>query len=218
MIQLKDITLISITGIQSELALKALLISSDEIEFGKIKLIAFDRPKYVPDKVEFIKIKKLNYSEYNMFCLYDLYKYVDTEFCLLVQYDGFVINPSAWDDKFYNYDYIGAPWYMKSLNHGRVGNGGFSLRSKKLILHSKDISINDLDWRDEDNLIVRKILDNPKLKMRVPSLQTAYKFSVEHKMPEFPWTRDFSFGFHYFFEDTFNQKKLIDDYVYTEIL
>ena len=63
-----------------------------------------------------------------------LKKYIDTDFCLIIQGDGFVIHPENWTDEFLKYDYIGAPW--RNLAHYsfiRVGNGGFSLRSKKLL-------------------------------------------------------------------------------------
>jgi len=60
--------------------------------------------------------------------------------CLLVQPDGFVINPDKWDNQFFEYDYIGAPWEQVPHSYldpwgkpHRVGNGGFSFRSKKLL-------------------------------------------------------------------------------------
>ena len=94
--------------------------------------------------------------------LYDLYKHIDTEFCLVVQHDGKVNNPNLWNPKFLEYDYIGSPWVSfkttfwpwqdcKYFDYKwnqiptdndelRVGNGGFSLRSKKLIESSKYIN------------------------------------------------------------------------------
>ncbi len=36
--------------------------------------------------------------------------YVATPFALVIQYDGFILNPDAWRDEFLDYDYIGAPW------------------------------------------------------------------------------------------------------------
>ena len=35
---------------------------------------------------------------------------VETDFNLIVQADGFAVNPQAWDPLFWNYDYIGAPF------------------------------------------------------------------------------------------------------------
>ena len=76
------------------------------------------------------KIDKIAYSK---FCINDLHKYVDGEFCLIVQWDGFIVNTSFWDWSFLEYDYIGAPWGFDEDCHNRVGNGGFSLRSKKFL-------------------------------------------------------------------------------------
>ncbi|MBX9777542.1 MAG: hypothetical protein K2Y71_24440 [Xanthobacteraceae bacterium] len=51
---------------------------------------------------------------------------------LMVQWDGYVIDACAWRDEFRQYDYIGARWPW--LNDGMtVGNGGFSLRSRKFM-------------------------------------------------------------------------------------
>jgi hypothetical protein len=43
-----------------------------------------------------------------------------------VQYDGYPVNPDAWDDALLDYDYCGAPW-----GDGVVGNGGFVLTSRE---------------------------------------------------------------------------------------
>jgi hypothetical protein len=81
-----------------------------------------------------------NIDEYNYYILYHLHKHINTEFCLLVQDHAFIINPDAWREEFFSYDYIGAPWPIRERayitpygEHQRVGNGGFSLRSKKLL-------------------------------------------------------------------------------------
>jgi hypothetical protein len=80
--------------------------------------------------------------------IYDLYKHVDTEHCLIVHPDGFVTHPAAWDDEFLKYDYIGAPWplmddnFISPFNEQiRVGNGGFNLRSKRLLSLSTEKNI-----------------------------------------------------------------------------
>jgi hypothetical protein len=75
-----------------------------------------------------------------------------TDFTLVVQPDGFAVNPMAWDDNFWKYDYVGAVWpWMWGPGPYRggpiVGNGGFSLRSRKLCNALLDIRPK---WRVED--------------------------------------------------------------------
>jgi hypothetical protein len=57
---------------------------------------------------------------------------------MIAQWDGFIRDVSLWDDEFLKYDYIGAPWPSSVLMPGvpvqfNVGNGGFCIRSKKLL-------------------------------------------------------------------------------------
>jgi hypothetical protein len=123
-----NITLIGIDCVDLKRLQLAADISTKEITFGAVKLltsIKSDDPRVI--QIPPIKSKKA-YSE---FIIKKLDKYIDTEFALIFQYDGFILNPDAWTDEFLKYDYIGAPWYH--LGDLRVGNGGFSLRSKKLI-------------------------------------------------------------------------------------
>lgn len=70
-------------------------------------------------------------EKYNKFIIKNLNSYINTDFVLIFQNDGFISNLGAWTDEFLNYDYIGAPWWYNDENN--VGNGGFSLRSKKLM-------------------------------------------------------------------------------------
>ncbi len=67
----------------------------------------------------------------------ELAPHVDTDFALLVQWDGFVVNADAWSDDFLDYDYIGAKWIFHTDGHN-VGNGGFSLRSRRLLEALRD--------------------------------------------------------------------------------
>ena len=125
--------------------------SMKDIKFGAAKILTSETIE--DDKVEIIKINHLDYIGYNRFVVYDLWKYIDTDYALLIQDDGFVINPSSWRIEFLEYDYIGAPWSLPSDNFSfrdpfgniiRVGNGGFSLRSKKILKAPSDLN---LDWK-----------------------------------------------------------------------
>ena len=96
MLSLKNVTLISIDGVNPELTTKALLKSSEEIEFGAIKLLSFRRPRNLKSKIEFIKIPKLTLGHFQLLSVKRLYDFVNTKFCLSIQPDGFIINPNRW--------------------------------------------------------------------------------------------------------------------------
>ena len=131
-----------------EETIKALHTCKNGANFGEVKLVT--TPNYVEKYKDECasdgilveeQVKPLtNIDEYNYYILYHLHKHIDTEFCLLVQDHAFIINPDAWREEFFSYDYIGAPWPIRDRayitpygEHQRVGNGGFSFRSKKLL-------------------------------------------------------------------------------------
>ena len=64
--------------------------------------------------------------------LQELHDHISTAHALCIQWDGYVLNAQAWDASFLDYDYIGSVWPQFGDGH-RVGNGGFSLRSKRLL-------------------------------------------------------------------------------------
>jgi hypothetical protein len=155
MLNLSQITLVCIEGTEKENstidAINALRISSYDINFGEILLISPKLPVELPKEIRYQKINKLTWAEYNQFVISELYKYINTDYCIIIQTDGFIINPHLWKDEFLKYDYIGAtwdfinyPWQIDGINNevvkqkgvhnlNRVGNGGFSFRSKKLL-------------------------------------------------------------------------------------
>ena len=151
MIDLKDVTLISATGIEIKKTLQALKFSKTHINFKEIKLIT--NQKITDSEIECVFDKSIDFSSrkaYSKFIVYDLHKFIETKFCLIIQWDGFVINPTAWTDEFLAYDYIGAPWPLPNKpkqyrdcanNIIRVGNGGFSLRTKNLLALASQLNL-----------------------------------------------------------------------------
>lgn len=89
---------------------------TEYIRFGDVQLIH-------PD----IRSKE----EYSAYCIDHMHEHIATSHVLVFQYDGYVNNWMAWDNDWLQYDYIGAPWYYQDGMD--VGNGGFSLRSKRLM-------------------------------------------------------------------------------------
>ena len=196
------------SSVDIEKTVKVLEYSCNGIEYGSIKLITDQRPDYLPDNIELClidRISSLDQYSYNM--IYKLGDYIDTEFALIIQSDGYVINPTSWRDEFLEYDYIGAPFAMpndafsyRDINGNifRVGNGGFSLRSKKLIDLPNKLN---LEWKpfhgfyNEDGFICamnRHIYEENGCKFA--PIDVAKYFSHEAEIPEVQGITPF--GFH----------------------
>jgi hypothetical protein len=153
-----------------------------------------DFPVELNIPVKWIKIPKIkNYPlDYNRVMLELLPWIVQEDFTFVINNDGYPTNPESWDGGFLNYDYIGAswPWYPVDRN---VGNGGFSLRSKKLLNALTKLNL-PLD-QPEDYVI--GIMFRDQLEgLGVSFAPTAYadKFSLEFQENS-PWEGK-SFGFH----------------------
>ena len=158
-IQLDSVDLIAVDGSKSwdriNLLIKIAQHNSKFIRFNCIRIFTGYEPiENLPKlkNIEFIPIQLSSISHYNKFILTKLHEYVCAEYCLIFQHDGFIINPQFWDEGFLEYDYIGAlfpeaPW--NKVN--RVGNGGFSLRSKRFIEYCASLSL-DFSF-NEDKLI-----------------------------------------------------------------
>jgi len=137
-------------------------------------------------------------QKYSHFMVKNLADYVSTEFVLVAQADGFIMNPWAWTDEFYNYDYIGAPWHVHQLKPGAhpshlVGNGGFSLRSKRLCDFLRDDPTIH-ETHPEDVVICQKqrfYLEKHGFKFA--PVELAYRFSCENYL----WNG--AFGQHAYF-------------------
>lgn len=205
-IKLPQVTLVGIDCLDLERLQVVIDLCEKEIEFGQVKILTSINSN---DKrvIEIPKIKST--KEYSDFCIGRLNDYIDTDFVLIVQYDGFILNPQSWDDKFLKYDYIGSPWlvagwsvekydFPKELMGTKiVGNGGFSLRSKKFLEISSKLSKENLiiNKHPEDvSLCVwnRNLLEENGIKF-APS-KVAELFGVEGE----EWIYDKQFGFHGF--------------------
>lgn len=182
MLNLSNTTLICLTGKELTAHKKALELSSENIEWGAVKLI-FDND-----------IKSIDDWNYKM--IYELHNYVQTEFAMVIHADGYVIKPSAWREEFLDYDFIGAPWPLPKDNYSyktpegeliRVGNS-VSIRSKRIMELPSKLG---LEWKsyygntNEDGFLCvhnRKILQEHGCKFA--PLDVAKYFSKEHIIPE----------------------------------
>lgn len=131
---LPTVTLVIVDCVDYDRAKLAFNHCMHSCNFGDAKLLThFDKED--PFIVKIPQITSI--EQYSNFILKELANYVDTQHVLVAQWDGFVWNPELWDNQFLQYDYIGAPWIDTLLHPGVpkkfvVGNGGFSLRSRRL--------------------------------------------------------------------------------------
>lgn len=125
-LQLPTVTLICIDCIDANRAVKVLERCKEKVDFGAVKLLTSNPTDYK----HAVKITPLNsLVAYSIFMLTRVYKYIDTDHVLIVQRDGWILNADAWDEKWLDLDYIG-PLFVQ---YDKVGSGGFSLRSKKIM-------------------------------------------------------------------------------------
>jgi len=209
-LNLQDITLITVTSVNIEAAVNALVVSSEHCRFGSIKLLSPSAPNRLPSFIQHQAIKPIDIEGYSKFMIEDLYQFIDTRHCLIIQPDGFVINPSAWKDEYLNYDYVGAPWpevvkmnnYQEetfSFSKNRVGNGGFSLRSKKLLDVCAKIDFGNLNYpiQIEDMLIGHFLYEHMlESGIQFAPLDLANSFSIESYIEGLNNDLSSSFGFH----------------------
>lgn len=197
-LQLKNITLIIIDCINLERAQIALDICQKDIDFGDVKLLTnFEDEK---DK-RIIKIEKIDsVKKYSYFCIKELNNYVDTEYCLLIQYDGFILNPLKWKEEFLNYDYIG-PRDLKRSNEENelVMNGGFTLRSKKLLKELQNIDNDTLEKElnfGEDYIIFKHTQELENKNIIFPNINVVNEFAIDTTYKKTASKSIESFGFH----------------------
>jgi len=225
MINLPDVTLFTIdtTG-EIDKTLRALYTSMSGINYGAVKLVTtkeqIEKHKDQLENdgiiLEEPTIEVNNYNDYNYYVIYKICEHIETSHCLLVQPDGFVLFPEKWDDSWLEYDYIGAPWeYVEDSyidpfgNHHRVGNGGFSLRSKKLLNVPNKVEVpwevnnSDFYWmppgvvnyHEDGNICVHNRHIFVEQGCKFAPVEVAVKFSQEARVPECEGITPF--GFHY---------------------
>ena len=196
MLELNNITLFCVDcGPNVEKSLNALKRSFERVKFARIIFFSNILPDNLDDRIEFIQISPIDSREqYSYFMIHNLNKYITTEFCLCVQWDGWIVNPEKWKDEFLNYDYIGAPW-IPEWNYDKGGNGGFSLRSKRLLNVLDKLNIHYYHPEDFAICVFHK---NEILKcgIKISPRYICKDFSIEHSCSDLNNNINETFGFH----------------------
>ena len=146
---------------------------SDNINY--VENIINEMPKNQQQRILLINmnIKNLSINDYNIILSNsDIYKFIPTEMFLIFQTDTMICNNNNnFIESFMLYDYVGAPWYNKS-----IGNGGLSLRRKSKMLEI----IAEKSRRNGEPEDVYFGNCCKKTKLTKPDFEVAKTFSVEN--------------------------------------
>ena len=190
-LELPTVTLCAASSVNVPATLAALRSCLNQADFAECLLFTDAAELAADPAIRLVPIARLNSSQdYSRFILRELVDHIRTDYCLIVQWDGFILDAGQWRADFLEFDYIGAPWPQFSDGHD-VGNGGFSLRSRKLLEACRDPSFRE--EHPEDIAVCRTNRDflESRHGIRFADRSTAGHFSVERSAPASP-----TFGFH----------------------
>jgi len=190
-LDLGDVSLVCVETRRPELALFAMERCLRQVRFGEARLLGA-RPRTLPEGIVHERLDGIaSVADYSRFMVRELGGHFSGTHALIVQWDGFVTDATRWDPRFLEYDYIGAPWPDQEPS---VGNGGFSLRSRRLV--DALAAMDTPDVHPEDHRICQQY--RPQLErdfgIRFAPRDLAARFSWEAQEPAAP-----TFGFHAFF-------------------
>lgn len=168
---------------------------TEQSDYSLVKVEPAVRVIQVPDWPDKLKAEAFYYMESQ--------QAATTSHALMYQWDAGVRDVNCWTDDFLAYDYIGAPWPGKRGGQWTpkpgftVGNGGFTLMSKRL---------SDFLYANRERLRVQTDMDLSyrareeceRAGMKWAPEDVAYRFAFEHGDNAQRYTP--SFGYH----DVFN--------------
>jgi len=191
-----ELTVVCVDTLNPARARRAIDKTLEEITPGAVLFFTND-----DHQKDAIKIPYINGTHaYSWFLLGKVVDHVKTTHMLVVHWDGYVLDGDSWKPEFLC-DYIGAPW-LKTNEPGHpfgpqhtVGNGGFSIRSTKLMRLVRSFGS---PFHPEDGIICRT--HRARLESqgcRFATTELAREFSVEYGVYGQGVKRG-QFGFHSF--------------------
>jgi len=193
MLNLNNVTLLCVETREPELAHWAIDRCLKRAHFSKIVLLTnLDCLESRRPGIEYVQSPPIRTTkDYSEIILTGIDRYVQGSHVLVIQWDSFIIHPELWTDEFLKYDYIGPIWPHHPENP--VGNGGFSLRSVKLLQAIKSVGFITKHPEDYCICVVNKEFLEKECNIKIAPLKIAEQFAVERS----EWHD--AFGFHGFF-------------------
>lgn len=197
-VALQDVTLCCLDSFYIDVSLIALKNCLSQCSFSE-SLFFTDQAIALPG-IRTVPIPALRDGEaYSRALVQELPRHIQTSHALIVQWDGFVLNGQLWRADFLQQDYIGARWMLS--DGPQVGNGGFSLRSRRFLEASADPTIAVGHPEDFSLCRTHRSYLEQAHGIRFASGDLADHFSIEAAPVAHP-----TFGFH----GLFNLRRLIN--------
>lgn len=188
---LPEVTLVCVDTREPAFAMQAMRRTLQAIRFGDAVLFTESaRLRDAPTDVRIVDVRVDTIEAYSQFMLRGLAEHTQTSHVLVVQWDGFVTRSEQWRPEFLDYDYIGARWHDRPRELS-VGNGGFSMRSRRLLAALQGPEIRMSHPEDICICIHNRELLQRRHGIRFAPPELADRFSYERLTPAAP-----TFGFH----------------------
>jgi hypothetical protein len=178
------------------------------LDFASAKLLTDIEPKNLPDNIIWEYAPHINnINDFNLYVFSELGMHVETSHALYVQDHAYILDETLWSDRWLQYDYAGAVWPIVENSYLtddgkriRVGNGGFSLRSRKLMFAPRVLGLK-LEQRqgffnEDGNLCVYHVDKLLKYGIKYMPVEEAATFSYENPVLENNYGNMKTFGFH----------------------
>jgi hypothetical protein len=189
MLNLRNVTLVAMTTRDYAATHRAITKCLTAARFHSV-MVFTDKPNsfFGFDTIPIPKIE--TWEQSSVIGLTTVTSYVKefSDYTLGIHWDGFIVNPDAWSDEFFDYDFIGAPWKT-----GLVGNNGFCLSSRKWYEGIQNLNLAPTidDCHPADAVVCRYHRESMlEYGIRYAPTEVARRFSVENE------AYDGSFGFH----------------------
>jgi Protein of unknown function (DUF5672) len=177
---INDVTLVTIETMYHGLAKRAMEETLKRLPIKNV--VVFSDKDFLPGS-KFVQIEHGDMFSYCQRLLKGMAEHIDTTHMIFQQWDAMAHRDDGWRDYFLLNDYIGAVWPWRP-SPDNVGNGGFSLRSRRLLdeLQAPHLQMNIFGEHgvQEDNyisLVWRKELESKGI-VYAPS-PVADQFSIE---------------------------------------
>lgn len=179
----------------------------ESLDFYEVKLISDVKPNNLPDGIIWEYAPHINeINDFNRYMFLEVYKHVKSSHMLYVHDHSYILNYDLWDDNWLEWDYIGCPWKLMpdayichaTGEHVRNGNGGFSLKSYKIMSLPKEkgweLRQEQSYYNEDGNYCVywrKEMLENG---IKYAPVEVAARFAFENVVPENIGIKPF--GFH----------------------